>query len=56
LSGGNRGSTYFGYQARGWRLEDVIPVQISNAPSIAYLNNSYVGPITVPFEIVEAVI
>ncbi len=53
LCGGRRGTTYFGYPIRGFRLLDVIPMQISNVVESSYLSNIYKAPIQTGFEFEE---
>jgi hypothetical protein len=54
LCGGKRGSSSFGYTLRGFRLQDLIPVQISEAIELSYLENLYIGPIKTEFQFQEA--
>lgn len=41
LCGGRYGSTYFRYQVRGFRLQDVYQVKISNSMPVGYYKNIY---------------
>jgi hypothetical protein len=53
LCGGRRGSTYFTYTLRGFRLQDVIPTQIVNEVEEEYVDNIYVAPVQTSFSFQE---
>jgi len=55
LCGGRRGSTYFKYTLRGWRLQDVFQMQVSKPLKLSYSDNVYKAPISTKLEL-EAVI
>lgn len=45
LCGGKFGTTLFSYTIRGFRLKDVVQMQVSNSYKLSYLDNIYVNPI-----------
>lgn len=51
--GGRRGSDYFAYQLRGWRLEDAYSVQVDNDLKISYSKNVYQNTINASLSLVE---
>lgn len=53
LCGGRRSTSQFGYKIRGFRLQDVIPCQISEVVEQSYLKNMYVGPVQMGFNFEE---
>lgn len=56
LCGGNRNAPYFGHTARGFRLEDVIPMQIASAPDQTYRNNIYISQLSMQFTLQESIL
>lgn len=48
LCGGKFGSTKFKYTLRGFRLKDIIQVQVSKSFSLSYTENIYVNPVNIP--------
>jgi hypothetical protein len=55
LCGGKFGSTRFKKQLRGYRLRDVIPVQLTSAMKLSYSSNVYMNPINFSVELEEDV-
>jgi hypothetical protein len=53
LCGGRRGSTYFRYTLRGFRLDDVLLMQISKAFKLSYASNIYTNPVNCKVELEE---
>lgn len=45
LCGGRFGSKYFRYALPGFRLKDVVQMQVSNAYKLSYTDNIYVNPL-----------
>ena len=45
LCGGKSGSPNFNYTIRGFRLKDVVQMQVKNSFKLSYLKNIYVNPI-----------
>lgn len=55
LSGGRRGSTYFSYGLRGFRLKDVYEMQATRDFPLSFRDNVYVNPVNVKVKLEEAV-
>ncbi len=55
LCGGRRGSEFFGYIQRGWRLQDAIPCQVTKDLSTSYSKGLYVGTINIKMSLMEHV-
>ena len=53
LCGGRRGSSYFQYAIPGFRLGDVVPMQLVTDLSSRYKSNLYCGAIEASFELYE---
>lgn len=55
LCGGRRGTNYFNYTLRGFRLQDVIPMQITKAYQLAYSQNVYVNSLNASMALEESI-
>lgn len=55
LCGGKRGTTFFKYTLRGWRLKDIFQMQIAKGIKLSYSNGIYSAQINTKIEL-EAVI
>lgn len=55
LCGGRRGSTYFKYALRGFRLRDCPTVQMVTPLSVNYTENVYINPLNLSCEFHEAI-
>jgi hypothetical protein len=53
LCGGRRGTNYFKYTLRGFRLQDAYTVQITREFETEYTNNIYSGPVNVLVQLEE---
>jgi len=53
LCGGRRGSTYFRYTLRGFRLKDVYLMQLDEAIGLNYTGNIYTNPLNMKIKIRE---
>ncbi len=53
LCGGKRGTNYFRYTLRGYRLRDAYLMQISKQFKLGYMNNTYTNPVNVKVELEE---
>lgn len=56
ICGGNRGSTYYRYTLRGFRLIDAIPMQVIEAPDQAYRDNISIAPVNLSFQLAESIV
>ena len=54
LCGGRNGDPYFKYQLRGFRIEDLIEVQVTNIFKDSYKNNFYNGTVKLKLILEEA--
>lgn len=54
ICGGRNGNPYFGYQLRGFRIEDVIETQVVNIFKDSYRNNFYNGTVRLKLKLEEA--
>jgi hypothetical protein len=55
LCGGRRGTRYFRYTLRGFRLRDLFQMQITKALKLKYANSVYVNPIGASLVLEEAI-
>lgn len=55
LCGGRRGSTYFNYTLRGFRLKDVYQMQIDKAYKLSYTESIYKNSLNCEVELVESI-
>lgn len=55
LCGGKRGTTFFRYTHRGYRLQDVYQMQISKAFSLGYGGGSYAAGLNLKVELEEVI-
>ncbi len=55
LCGGRRGSSYFRYTARGFRLRDVYCVQVTKAIGLDYYKSGYLNPVSLELQFEEHV-
>lgn len=55
LCGGRRGSNYFKYTLRGFRLKDIYQMQTVNDYELSYRDNVYVNPVSLAINLEEAV-
>lgn len=55
LCGGRRGTDYFRYTLRGFRLEDQYEMQVSRDFRVSYSKNSYISLINLSVSLVEAI-
>ena len=53
LCGGRRGTSYFGYTLRGFRLQDAYVMQVSKALDLSYTKNIYKGQLNAKVELQE---
>lgn len=55
LCGGRRGSDYFRYTLRGFRLKDIYQMQTLNDYELSYRDNVYINPASLKVDLEEAV-
>jgi len=55
LCGGRRGTNYFTYTNRGWRLQDVYYMQTTKPVKMGYTKNLYKGGISAQFTLEESI-
>lgn len=55
LCGGRRGTDYFRYTLRGFRLMDVIPMQITKAFKLSYASNVYINAVNASVSMEESI-
>ncbi len=55
LCGGRRGTSYFRYTIRGFRLKDLVQMQITKPMKLEYVENIYVNPLNASINLEESI-
>ena len=56
LCGGKYGSENFNYTLKGFRLKDVKQMKVKSKIPLKYMNNTYVNPIDLKFDLLESIL